>query len=355
MDMYADDDNSKAAKLSTDDWQAYFTQLLAKLQLDDAPAGGALVIYYQGSKVVHCHVGEARPEQAWTTDTLSLNFSMGKGVLATLVHVLASEGLLDYDVPIAQYWADFAQNGKDNITLAQVMSHQAGLFDITAVTTSAQDMTDWDAMVTKVAAMPTRVPEGAHTKSAYSALVYGWVLGGLVEKVTQLPLAQALKKYLTEPLGIADAVYFGIPNDKLDEVAQPLRRFAELMHPDSTASEIDGHGTDKAGAETPRRSRRKPTLKADSEATLAAYASLPNYDCWQQQAADTLAGNEHASMNEELRLDTAAINRLYFDPAVLNMKNYKAALVPNVKESFDYYTDEGLTAVIPAANGVAFS
>ena len=149
----------------------------------------------------------------WTCDTLALNFSTGKGVLVTLIHVLVSQGLLDYDVPIVEYWADFAKNGKQDITLRQVLSHEAKLFDITSVTEHAKDMLDWQSMLDKTANMAVATLENSvdsHDDKkivAYSALVSGWVLGGLIEKVTGLPLQDALEHYLLESLGLIGQVY----------------------------------------------------------------------------------------------------------------------------------------------------
>ena len=50
-----------------------------------------------------------------------------KGVAATALHILADRGLIDYDAPVARYWPEFAANGKERVTVAQAMSHQAGL------------------------------------------------------------------------------------------------------------------------------------------------------------------------------------------------------------------------------------
>ena len=97
--------------------QQSLQQLLNDLQLDDAPAGGALVVYHAGNCLAQANVGMARQHTPWQTTTLSLNFSTGKGVLATLTHVLFSQQLLDYERTIASYWTEFAANGKAEVTL----------------------------------------------------------------------------------------------------------------------------------------------------------------------------------------------------------------------------------------------
>ncbi|ALF60553.1 serine hydrolase domain-containing protein [Psychrobacter urativorans] len=315
-------------------------QILTDLQLDDAPAGGALVVYQAGKCIAQASVGMAQLEMPWQPDTLSLNFSTGKGVLATLVHVLVSQQLLDYDAPIASYWSAFSANGKEDITLRAVMSHQANLFAITTIDTDSEALLDWHGMLEKVAAMPTTKPDNAqHYDSAYSALVYGWVLGGLIEAATDMSLADALRHYLTEPLGIADSCYYGVPADKANRVATLVKNF--------TSSQPESVNPNSSDSSQKRSKRHKPVLKVDSEATLNTYASLPSYSCWQQIAND---GNLASIQN---KLTATQINRLYFDHSQLNLKNYKAALLPNSPTPIDYYDERTLQAVMPAVNGVA--
>lgn len=331
------------------DFQNKLQQLLTDLQLDDAPAGGAVAVYQAGHCIAQASTGMARPDMPWQPDTLAINFSTGKGVLATLVHVLVSQQLLEYDKPIAHYWPEFAANGKDQITLRQIMSHQADLFSIQSIDIDSETVLDWDTMLRHIAAMPITSPEDAPKyDSAYSALVYGWVLGGVVEAVTDLSFAEALRQYLTEPLGIADSCYFGVPDSKVDQVAKLAKDFEET---EDTNSHLKSR-------------RQKPTLKVDSQETLRTYESLPSYHYWQQKMLnDKRAAETQSSLDDSLDssdidnvqhvLNTARINSLYFNTSQLNLKNYKAALIPAGKHALDYHNRQTLQAVIPAANGVA--
>jgi CubicO group peptidase (beta-lactamase class C family) len=340
--------------------QQRLQQLLADLQLDDAPAGGSLVVYQAGNCIAQASIGMAQAELPWQPATLSLNFSTGKGVLATLVHVLVSEQLLDYERPIADYWPAFAANGKADITLCAVMSHQANLFAITTIDVTSDELLDWDYMLAKVAAMPVLAPVAAAKAavgnrsltagsidssdayiSAYSALVYGWVLGGLVEAVTNMSLAAALRHYLTEPLDIADSCYFGVPATQVNQVARLVKDFNRVDE-DSSEQQRSEQGSSQL-----RTRRHKPLLKADSANTLATYAALASYACWQQLAVDAKLAPINTS------LSATQINRLYFDHSKLNLNNYKAALVPANKQPINYYDQQTMQAVIPAANGVA--
>lgn len=305
--------------------QAY----LDNFALDQKQGGCSLTIFYQGEKVTSLGAGVAfvagEKLIPFTPNTLSLNFSTGKGILVTLIHVLVSQKLLDYDTPIAQYWQNFAQNGKQNITLRQVLSHEAGLFEVTSVTEHAKDMLDWQAMLTKVERMaiaPSAIlaQQKGEKFVAYSALVSGWVLGGLIEKVTGLALQPALEKYLLEPLKLVGQVYMGVPADKIDEVSKPFRE---------------------------KQDRAKPMMVVDSQATLNFYQSLPLYKGWQ-----TAFSQRYPEKNFS-HLTTQQINGLYFDPTNIDINDYQSTLVPIGSRQFNYYHPSSLHAKIPAANSVA--
>lgn len=296
-----------------------FNEILTSLQMDDAPAGGTLIIIKDGKQIVNTSVGNARPDVAWIDHTLSVNFSIGKGVMATLIAVLVSRGLLAYDMPIAHYWADFGTNGKEHITPRHILTHTAGLFDVSSLTQDTSELTNWQIMTHKVAQMSPHTPKGQDIHSyasAYSALVSGWILGALVEKATNLPLQKALDAYLAEPLGLVGELYWGLPDDKLEKVAKPLRFFDD----------------DNA--------KRKPTLKPDTPKILQTLANLPTASLWQ-------------SALEDLPINTANVNKLYFDTSKMNLANYKNALMPNGKDGLSYHDRQVLQAVIPAANGVS--
>ncbi|MBO6223914.1 MAG: serine hydrolase, partial [Psychrobacter sp.] len=230
-----------------------------------------------------------------------------------------------------------------------VMSHQANLFSIQSIDADSETMLDWSTMLDKVAAMPVMPPENtAVYDSAYSALIYGWVLGGVIEAVTDIALAHALRKYLTEPLGIADSCYFGVPDSKIEKVATLVKDFDTADNDSSLLRQ--------------KRHSQKPVLKADSKDTLRTYATLPSYSCWQQKILENKAAAERNSSSDDgilvqqnvaPILNTNKINSLYFDSSQLNLKNYKAALVPANRQPVDYHKRETLQAIIPAANGVA--
>lgn len=301
------------------DWQV-FDKVLKTLQFDESPAGGVVVIYQDGQEVVNTAVGYALPDMAWQDTTLSVNFSIGKGVMATLVAALVSKGFLDYDVPISHYWAEFGNHDKQNITLRQVLTHTSGLFNITTLTQSVDDLLDWQAMGRLIENMATDTPRGQETHgyaSAYSALVSGWVLGHVIERVLGQSLQAVLDEYLARPLGVVGQLYYGVPSDKVALVAKPVRYF-------------DGSPSVK----------RKPVLKPDTPQILQSLNGVPAADIWRS----SLNGAD---------ITTANANKLYFDTSKMNLANYKNALMPNGRDGIEYHHADVLQAVIPAANGVS--
>lgn len=91
--------------------------------------GAACAVYYRGEPVVDLWGGyrNKRRHQPWEEDTLVPVFSTTKGMAGMAVAVAHSRGLLDYDAPVSAYWPEFAERGKHDVTVRQLLSHQAGL------------------------------------------------------------------------------------------------------------------------------------------------------------------------------------------------------------------------------------
>lgn len=115
--------------------------------------GASFAAFHRGRSVVdlwggHADIGRARP---WQRETLINVWSTTKGIMATAIAILVDRGLLRYEDAVASVWPEFGQNGKEQITLAEIMSHQAGLPGF-AAPTAIEDMYDWDGCCAKLAA-----------------------------------------------------------------------------------------------------------------------------------------------------------------------------------------------------------
>jgi len=146
--------------------------------------------------------------EPWAPETLVLSYSTGKGVLATLLHILVDQGALDYEDRVADHWPDFAQNGKESITVRHLLCHEAGLYRIGDLIDDAGDMLDWERMVGLLARSEPIHPPGAD--HGYHGLSYGWLIGELLQCATGWPLDRLIGRYLAQPLGLND-FFFGLP------------------------------------------------------------------------------------------------------------------------------------------------
>ncbi len=173
----------------------------------------------------------------WRQDTVSLCWSTTKGILSTLVHILIDRGLLDYDAPMRRYWPEFGRAGKGEITLRQVLCHEAGLYGIGAELGDAREMLDWPHMVRVLERMrPAHEPGRA---VGYHGLSFGWLVGELLERVTGEELGCLLKRELGDALGL-DGLYLGLPatarSRRADVVARAVA--AESLSPEERRSRM---------------------------------------------------------------------------------------------------------------------
>ncbi|MFJ7203752.1 serine hydrolase domain-containing protein [Streptomyces sp. NPDC098789] len=188
--------------------QEHVSALLDRLVESGAEAGAGLQVaaYAGGELIVDACAGVPGP------DALIHSFSVGKGFTATLVHVLAERGLIDYDTPVSHYWPEFGARGKGRATVRQALTHAIGVPQLPAGITAAE-LCDWDTMCALVASLePLWEPGSA---SGYHGWTFGWILGETVRRITGLTPGEALRTYVAEPLGVADELYFGIPRDAL--------------------------------------------------------------------------------------------------------------------------------------------
>ena len=186
--------------------------------LSETPVGGAaLSIRVDGEEIVNLWGGNAAQNTPWLHDTSSVIFSCTKGLVSLLAAKLVSEGKLDLDLPVAHYWPEFAQGGKDRITVRQAMSHHAGLSALRYPIEKA-DVLDWSRMVHHLeVAEPLFPSDGPHQ---YHAVTFGWLVGEILHRITGKTLGPLLQSELTSPLGAS--AWIGIPASEQSNVARLL-------------------------------------------------------------------------------------------------------------------------------------
>jgi CubicO group peptidase (beta-lactamase class C family) len=168
-------------------------------QLRRYSGGAAVCVYHRGERVVDLWGGEKDEEgTVWAGDTMAPSFSTTKGVASTLLHVLRDRGLLDYDDRVAKHWPEFAQAGKDAITIRQVLAHQSGLYHIRQMIDHADRMLDWEHMIGAIErTAPIHEPG---TRTGYHGLTYGFLVGEIARRVTGKAFPQLVREEIAEPL-----------------------------------------------------------------------------------------------------------------------------------------------------------
>jgi len=109
--------------------------------------GAGLCVYYQGEKVVDLWGGwmDREKSEPWTQNTLVNIYSTTKGLASLAIAILVDQGLIDYDQKVAHYWPEFGVAGKADVTVAELLSHQAGLSGVSQ-TITVDDLCDWQKM-----------------------------------------------------------------------------------------------------------------------------------------------------------------------------------------------------------------
>ena len=161
--------------------------------------GAAVAVTFDGKTVVDLWGGadDAAQTRPWTADTLVNVWSTTKGWLALAMHILAERGLLDFDAPVAQYWPEFAQNGKGGVLVRHVLTHTAGLPGPTQKVPD-QALYEWDTMVHAFEQSGLFWEPGA--KMGYHAASFGWLNGEILRRITGLTPRQFLRTEIAEPL-----------------------------------------------------------------------------------------------------------------------------------------------------------
>jgi CubicO group peptidase (beta-lactamase class C family) len=175
--------------------------------------GAAVSIWQDGKPVVDLYGGfcDARREKLWEPDTLVLIWSATKGIgSACVLHVL-QQHKINIDRTVAEFWPQFAQAGKEKITLAQLLSHQAGLCALDA----RVSIFDYGSVITALEVQKPLWPPG--TAHGYHARTFGFLLDELVRRIAGKTLSQYWRDVFADPLKLD--LWIGLPDEQNSRVA----------------------------------------------------------------------------------------------------------------------------------------
>jgi CubicO group peptidase (beta-lactamase class C family) len=186
--------------------------------------GGACCAYHRGEKVVDLWGGIRNKwtREPWLEDTMVVVHSASKGLAAMALAIAHSRGWLDYEETVCEYWPQFAQHGKERITVRQLLAHQAGLFAIDEPVDRAV-VADLDRLAVVLARQKPAWTAGA--RQAYHALTLGFYEGELLRRVD--PQHRTLGQFFHEEIAsvLGEDVYIRlpetVPNSQLATMAPP--------------------------------------------------------------------------------------------------------------------------------------
>ncbi|MFF3941732.1 serine hydrolase domain-containing protein [Streptomyces phaeofaciens] len=173
--------------------------------------GAAVCVYHRGAPVVDLVGG------CFRRDSVQVIRSASKGVVAVLAHVLAQRGDLDFDMPVAEVWPEFGQEGKGRIPVRWLFTHQAGVTALDRGLT-VEDILGWAPAAQAVAAQrPNWEPGTAH---GYHDLTYGWLTGEVLRRLTGRTVGALVRRELAEPLGLD--LWIGLPPEVRPRLTKTL-------------------------------------------------------------------------------------------------------------------------------------
>jgi CubicO group peptidase (beta-lactamase class C family) len=205
--------------------------------------GAAISVWQNGKPIADLNGGfrDARREQPWTEDTTVGIWSATKGLgSACLVHVLP-EHKIDIDHRVGEFWPEFAQAGKENITVAQLLSHQAGL----AALDAKVDIRDYGAVINALEKQKPNWPPG--TAHGYHARTFGFLIDELVRRIAGVSVSEYWRTNFAEPLDLD--LWIGLPEEEDARVAtmyaaragktpEPRQFYLDLAKPGTFARKV---------------------------------------------------------------------------------------------------------------------
>lgn len=208
-------------------WDDRFAQVAAALETaiaDGEEVGAAIAIDIGGQSVVdmwggHADAARTRP---WAADTVVNVWSSTKTVTSLAALMLIDRGLIAAHDRVAEYWPEFAANGKDGVQIRHLLTHSSGVsgWDQPVV---PEDILDWDRSTAALAAQAPWWEPG--TASGYHALTYGHLIGEVVRRVTGSPLKDFVRDEIAGPLGADFQIGAPEDTDRIAEIVPATERF----------------------------------------------------------------------------------------------------------------------------------
>ena len=229
--------------------------------------GASVCVVHDGKVVVDLWGGHSAPSgEPWQKDTIVNVYSTTKTMAAVCMLMLADRGLVDFDAPVARYWPEFAQNGKEGVLVRHVMSHSAGLagFDSRV---EIEELYNWDDICTRLARQAPWWEPG--TASGYHAITQGYLQGEILRRVDGRSLGTFFREEVATPLDVDFHIGLATQHDD---------RVGEMVPPTATMDQISGD-PDSIATRTFRSATltgREPQTRAWRAAEIPAAGGIGN-------------------------------------------------------------------------------
>src|SRR5216117_3733334 len=243
--------------------------------------GAAVSIWQDGKPIVDLYGGfqDARRQKPWSKDALVLIWSATKGIgSACALHAL-QEQKIDISRRVAEFWPEFAQAGKEKITVAQLLSHQAGLCALDR----RVDVLDYDAVIRALEAQKPLWPPG--TAHGYHARTFGFLLDELVRRIAGKALSDYWQENLARPLNLD--FWIGLPEKensrmatmyapKIGKAPEPKQFYADLVTAGTLARKTftSPHGLNAVSAMNTPAIRAQPIVSFGGIGSASALAKF---------------------------------------------------------------------------------
>jgi CubicO group peptidase (beta-lactamase class C family) len=200
-----------------DGWGKVADAFRANFEGNPGEVGAACCVYVGGRPVVDLWDGLADREanRPWGEDTIALVASTTKGATAICAHLLAQRGKLDLDAPVVKYWPEFGTNGKDEIPVRLLLSHQAGLPVIDTPLTF-EDACAWHPVIRALEAQKPLWQPG--TEHVYHSITFGYLVGEIVRRISGKSLGTFFADEVAGPLKLN--AWIGLPEEQETKVAR---------------------------------------------------------------------------------------------------------------------------------------
>jgi len=191
-------------------------ELFESIHSSGREIGSSFAVYKDGKALVDIWGGYTDKEQTnpWNKDSLATVWSTTKGVAAITCALAVEKGLLDYEEKVSHYWPEFGCNGKEDITVGMLLSHQAGICG--SATNNVKDYYSQSTMAEELAAMKPIWEPG--TASGYHSMTYGWLTSELIIRVT----GKTLGNFYADEIGNLNEIDFfiGLPESEEKRVVE---------------------------------------------------------------------------------------------------------------------------------------